>query len=66
MAELKTIDTKALLVELGSKKTKMRYSDRKTVEILEDTKHYKKGQIISPHVTFADELIKLKIAKESK
>ena len=62
----KAIDTKKLLKDLGSKETKMRYTDRKKVEVLKDTKHYRKGQIIAPHVTFADALIENKIAKEVK
>ena len=66
MAETKQVDTKKMLKELAAKKAKVRFSERKKVEILEATKHYRKGQVITPHVTFADELIKSKIAKEVK
>jgi hypothetical protein len=52
------------LKELAEKKVKVRFSERLKLEILKDTKYYKKGQIINPHVTIGNELVKLKIAKK--
>lgn len=62
----KTIDTKAMLKDLGEKKAKVKFNDRIKIEILEDTRFYKKGQIVTPHRTFGEELIKEKIGKEIK
>lgn len=44
----------------------IRYNERKKVEIIENTRHYKVGQVINPHVVMADALIKQGIAKEAK
>ena len=60
---LKTMDAKGMLKELGAKKTKIKYGERMTVEILEDTKYYRQGQVIKPHTVIAKQLIKDKIAK---
>lgn len=59
-------DAKAMLTENGAKKTVIRYADRKKVQIIKDTRHYKEGQIVSPHVVMAEALIKQGIAKEAK
>jgi hypothetical protein len=59
-----SVDSKKMLKELAEKKVKVRFSERLKLEILKDTKYYKKGQIITPHVTFGNELVKLKIAKK--
>tara|TARA_R100000656_G_scaffold124173_2_gene101758 strand:+ start:3197 stop:3415 length:219 start_codon:yes stop_codon:yes gene_type:complete len=59
-----SVDSKKMLKELAEKKVKVRFSERLKLEILKDTKYYKKGQIINPHVTIGNELVKLKIAKK--
>ena len=41
----------------------IRYNERKKVEIIKATKHYKVGQVVAPHTVVADRLIKEKIAK---
>jgi hypothetical protein len=53
------------MIEKNSKElTKIRYNDRVDLEIISDkTKHYKKGQLISPHKVMAEQLVKDKIAK---
>lgn len=61
-----TVDSKKMLKDLANKKVKVKFSERKEVEIIKATKFYKEGQVVNPHVTFADELIKLGIAKEVK
>lgn len=43
---------------------KIRYNERKQVQIIKATKHYKVGQIVKPHTVMAERLIKEKIAKE--
>jgi len=58
------VDSKKMLKELAEKKVKVRFSERLKLEILKDTKHYRKGQVINPHVTFGNELVKLKLAKK--
>lgn len=58
------MDSKAMLKENVGKK--IRYNERKQVEIIKATKHYKVGQVIAPHTVVADRLIKEKIAKEVK
>lgn len=60
------VNTKKMLKTLASEKRKVKLSERKEVEIIKDSGFYKKGQIIKPHVTFAEQLIKDKIAKEYK
>ena len=60
----KSMDAKGMLKEHGTKGTKIRYNARKKVEIIEDTKFYKKGRVIEPHAIIADQLIKDGIAKE--
>lgn len=60
------ISGKELVKELAKQGKKIKFSDRKEVEILKDTKFYKKGQVINPHVTVADYLIEKKVAKETK
>jgi hypothetical protein len=62
----KSLNTKELLVSLGKEGRKIRYNDRVQLEVLEDTKHYKKGAFIAPHRVIAEELVKSKIAKEVK
>lgn len=62
----KTVDSKKMLKDLAKEGRKIKFNDRVELEVLEDTKHYKKGQLISPHRTFAEVLISKKIAKEVK
>lgn len=57
---------KAMLLENAGKGTKIKYNDRKKVEIVKTTNHYKVGMIVSPHRIKADALIKQGIAKEVK
>ena len=66
MNESKTVDSKKMLKNLANEKVKIKFGDRIELEIVADTKHYKKGQIINPHVTWGKQLIKDKIAKEVK
>ena len=62
----KTVDSKKMLKNLANEGRKIKFNDRVELEVLADTKHYKKGQIINPHVTFAEVLIVKKIAKATK
>jgi len=62
----KTVDSKKLLKNLANEKVKIKFNDRIKLEVLNDTKLYKKGQVINPHRTFGDQLVKQKIAKEVK
>ena len=59
----KGMNAKEMIETNSEKKTVIRYGDRKKVEIISKTKHYKIGQVISPHVIMAEQLIKDKIAK---
>jgi len=63
---MKTMDAKAMLKRNANEKRKIKYGERMKVEIIADTKYYKKGQIHNPHVVMAEQLIKDKIAKEVK
>lgn len=64
--EVATFSSKAMLLENAEKGTKIRYSDRKKVEIVKETKHYKVGMIVTPHLIKAEALIKQGIAKAVK
>lgn len=66
MAEekLKEFDVKKMLNLNAEKGTKIKYTDRTTVEITADTKFYKKGQIVSPHKVKAEALIAQGLAKK--
>lgn len=57
-------DSKQMLSELVDKKEKIKYNDRLEVEITETTQFYTKGDIIAPHKTFAEALIKQGFAKK--
>ena len=59
-------DSKAMLAENGSKRTVIRYADRVKLEIIQETRHYKVGQIINPHKVMGEALVKQGIAKEVK
>jgi hypothetical protein len=59
-------DAKAMIAENGAKRTVIRYADRVKLEIVQDTRHYKAGQIITPHKVMGEALIKQGIAKEYK
>ena len=61
-----TFNAKEMLAENAKKERKVNYGDRMKVEILIDTKHYKKGRVINPHLVVAEKLIESKIAKEIK
>lgn len=60
------LDSKAMLKSLANQRRKIKFNDRMSVEVIKKTKHYRKGQVLNPHRTFAEELIKNKIAKEVK
>ena len=64
--EVATFNVKAMLLENAEKGTKIKYSDRKKVEIVKETKHYKVGMIVNPHLVKAEALIKQGIAKAVK
>ena len=64
--EVATFNVKAMLLENAEKGTKIKYSDRKKVEIVKETKHYKVGMIVNPHLVKAEALIKQGIAKAIK
>ena len=64
--DLAKFDSKKMLADAGEKGIKFRYTDRKKVEIIKATKHYKVGEINEPHVVKADALITQGIAKEYK
>lgn len=59
-------DAKAMLTENGEKGTIIRYNDRVKLVINQDTRHYKEGQIITPHKVMGEALVKQGIAKEYK
>lgn len=61
-----SFDAKAMLAENGAKKTVIRYADRVKLEIVTDTRHYKVGQIITPHKVMGEALVSQGIAKEVK
>ena len=64
--EVATFNVKAMLLENAEKGTKIKYTDRKKVEIVKETKHYKVGMIVNPHLVKAEALIKQGIAKAIK
>jgi hypothetical protein len=64
--DTKSMDSKEMLKRNAKAGRKIKYSDRIKLEIITNTKHYKKGQIINPHVVMGEQLIKDKIAKEVK
>lgn len=64
--EKKSMNSKEMLKRNAKAERKIRYSTRIKLEVISDTKHYKKGQIINPHVVMGEQLIKDKIAKEVK
>ena len=66
MSTAKSIDSKKMLKKAAENKRKVKFGERIELEIIENTKHYKKGQIINPHVVFGEELISKKIAKKTK
>lgn len=59
-----SVDSKKLLKELASEGRKIKLNDRVKLEILKNHSFYKKGQVIEPHRTWAEKLLKDKIAKE--
>lgn len=62
--KVKAFDSKKMIAEHAEKRTIIDYAERLSVEILEDTKYYKKGDIISPHKIKGQALIDQKIAKK--
>lgn len=59
-----TFDAKLMLSNAVG--TKMRYKDRMTVVMLQDTQHCKEGQIISPSKVKGQALIDQGLAKKVK
>jgi len=59
--QIKKLDHKDFVLKEG---TVIKYNDRKWIEILVDTKHFRKGQKLNPHSTHANAYIKQEIAKE--
>lgn len=59
-----TFSAKKMLNDNAEKGTKIRFTDRLKVEILQDTQFYKKGKIINPHKVKGQALIDQKIAKK--
>ncbi len=78
--ELATFDSKAMLAKQMEQKNtitnedgstqevgaNIKYGDRKKVQIIKATKHYKVGDIINPHKIMGEALIDQGIAKEVK
>lgn len=56
-------NAKAMLLENGKKKTIIRYADRVKLKVTQATRHYKEGQIITPHKVMAEALVKQGIAE---
>lgn len=56
-------DSKAMLAENGKKKTVIRYADRVKLKVIQETRHYKEGQIITPHKVMGEALVKQGIAE---
>lgn len=64
MADLANINSKEYLKKHGKAGTKIKLRERMKVEVIAETKHYKVGQVLNPHITWAEELIDKKIAKK--
>lgn len=60
------MDAKKVLKTASEQGRKVKRTDRMELEILKDTKFYKKGQIVTPHPVLGEELVAKKIAKELK
>ena len=60
------IDSKKMLADLSKQRAKVKFADRTALKIVKATKHYKVGQLISPHSTFAKVLISNGIAEKVK
>jgi hypothetical protein len=59
-------DAQEMIAENAEKRTVISYADRVKLEIVQDTRHYKVGQIINPHVVMGEALVKQGIAKKVK
>lgn len=57
------MESKKMIKEATAQNKKIKYSERVTLEVIKDTKFYKKGQVIKPHSLMGEQLIKDKIAK---
>lgn len=62
--KVKAFDSKKMIAEHAEKGTIIDYAERMTVEIVENTKFYRKGDIVSPHKIKGQALIDQKIAKK--
>lgn len=63
--EVKAMDAKAMIAEHAKKGTKIKYNDRKRVEVVVDTDYMKKGDILTPHRIMADQMIKDGLVKDA-
>ena len=59
-----SFSSKKMLKEHADKGTKIRYTDRMTVEIIKTTQYYKVGKVINPHKVMGQALIDQGIAKK--
>jgi hypothetical protein len=59
-------NAKEMIATNAAAKTVIKYNDRVKMEVQQDTKYYKKGDIIAPHRVMAEQLAKDGIAKEVK
>lgn len=56
-------DAKAMIAENGKKRTVIRYADRVKLQIVQETRHYKVGDVITPHKVMGEALVKQGIAE---
>lgn len=59
-------DSKAMLTENGKKGTIVKYADRVKLQVVKATRHYREGQIITPHKVMGEALVKQGVAKAYK
>lgn len=60
------LDSVKMLEKANKNRTVIKYRERVELEVVKDTKHYKKRQKIAPHKLVADELVNLGVAKPIK
>ena len=64
--EKSTMDSKEMIDRNAENGTVIRYGDRVKLEVIKDTRFYRKGQLINPHKVMAEQLVKDGICKEPK
>lgn len=63
----KGLKSKEMLKEAAEKKVKIKFNDRVKIQITSDNmRHFRKGDILSPHRVVAEKYISDKLAKEVK